>query len=469
MSDELLFSTPEHFNPRAPWRDIAQIVTGGGLLSVPETVTKTLFNDEYGIPTDSYLYDAVKHGETRTGGNIAFHLATGLATLAVIAERGLDSTIFPGTGTRSNLWVLIVGPSASAKKTTCMELQTVPLASISPELVISKPGSSQGLTKMLAQRPVCLLTMPEFGDFLAASSKEVGSGFYGQVKEALTKWFDGGSESIPYANETLTIVEPRLSIVGCVAPEFLAEHASPRDWSGGFYSRFLVVYADAERDVELPEETADSLATVNRMRSRLSRWLRVGPEGGREFPIHPPVTVDPEARELWKSWSSVIRHRTTQFKDFPAVNSALGRIGLHTGKVAQLLAMNAGKCENGPWSLGARELACAIRFMDFVHLASAVPLIESCGDSFVTRQKARVMQMLQTKEPRTVGEFSEVLGSLKGTIVPVLDTLIAEGKVYSRTRDGELLYFIKRKQAVVDESVPASVRELMAAMRRQAP
>ena len=463
------YSTDDAFNPQAPWRDMAQIVVGEGLTSVPESVTRMLLNDEWGIPTDSYLADVIQFGESRTEGNILFHLMSGLATLAVVAERGLDSTIFPGTSTLSNLWVLLVGPSATSKKTTCMTLQTKPLSAIAPTLVLSKPGSAQGLTKHLAAKPVCLMVLPEFGDFLAATSKDAGSSFYGQVKESLVKWFDGESESIPYSQETITVVDPRLSLLAATAPAFLSDHTSPRDWEGGLYSRFVVVYTNAERVVDIPDGSDEALAVSNRARRRVERWLRTGPEGGREFPMHPAVTMDPEAQEVWRAWVRILKHRQEMFSEYPAINSAMGRVTLHTAKMSLLLSMNAGLCEGGPWSLRARELALAIRITDRCHLASVVPVIESAQDSIVKRMKAQIIQMLQRKETRSLGEFTEVMGQLKGTLTPVLDTLVGEGKILCRTRDGELLYSLRKKTLDPAEGLPEAAVALARLMREGTP
>ena len=174
-----------------------------------------------------------------------------LPILAVASGRRLDSPLFAGGETLGNLWCLLVGQSATARKTTCLNLITAQLAQVAPTLVCGKPGSGPGLLKRLAAHPITLMELGEMGDFLAATASNNGVSFYSQVKESCTKFFDGKSEETPYSKEVIHVRDPRFSIVAACAPPFLADHTVKRDWEGGFYSRFLMICTDSERNVKI--------------------------------------------------------------------------------------------------------------------------------------------------------------------------------------------------------------------------
>lgn len=461
QSDVLIgCSTDSHYDPHNPWTDSSRLVAGAPLTGFPEVLVEQLLGD-HGIPADSYLASALDYQKSRTGAHLILGLGTGLGILAAIAGAQLDCGIFPGGSTLGNLWVMLAGSSAKAKKTTAIDIQQRIAASHFPSLFSGKPGSSQGLLRALAENPNHCMVLPELGDFLAAAARP--GTFYAEVKESLLKWFDGTTESVAYAKEKLTIREPRLSMIGGVAPSLLLRHASPTDWDGGFYSRWLVFYAGVrERDVDLP---VPDLKAFRRMDDLLIRWAE------RQEGVDTPKVrqyacagLTPEAARLWKTWMGLQRSYEEKFTDNEAINSALGRVTLHTSKVALLLSMNAGESEQPDWLLQARELATAIRIVDRFHVTSVLPLIESCRPSRTAQLKSECMTIMGRRAEVTLGELTHATGELAPAIRQVMDTLAHEGLVISRAVADTFVYTRPRKQVEL-AALPEDVRKIIAGMR----
>jgi hypothetical protein len=199
-----------------------------------------------------------------------YHIASGLAVLAVACGSKVswhdhgDSEVWP------NLYMLVVG-TTGVGKTTSTNIGVNLLRRSIPDSVISDEFTPEALVRELAQNPSSLLYVEEFGTLLAAT----GKAYNADIKPMLTKLYDnresfkravvskdsGGSQYIP---------RPALSMLAGSTVDWLVQHLQEADFRSGFMPRVLLFPQD-DTDLE-PEPEVSMYGTRD---ERLYQALRL--------------------------------------------------------------------------------------------------------------------------------------------------------------------------------------------------
>lgn len=394
----------------APWGAMTDPITEDRVRSVVEAW----------YPAGSIVRSGLALHESSTEGHLLYAWGAAMGVTAALVGHSLgDGGLFPGTGVLGNLWVLLVGPQARSRKTTSLQIAVEPAVGTAPERLIDRPGSVEALLEALEASPVRCLYLPELGDYLAA----VKRGRLAGLNELLVKLFDGKNEKIAYVRRTITLNQPRLSLLGAVTPAYLAAHTTPQDWRGGFFSRMLVLAAIPERRLRRPDRNPALFTAYCASVATLNGLSATG--------MAPPVGFTPEAEQLWADWHDELDARLARWTHHEALAGILGRASLQTAKLTMLnAAVHAAVHPIGsaPWRISYAHLAPAVALVD-LHLRSAVESACLAHESPDARDKAAVLRALSAPPaaPLTVGEVCKQTGLLLNRTWAILDTLRHQG------------------------------------------
>lgn len=194
-------------------------------------------------------------------------------------------------GVHPNLFLLLVAGSSRDRKSFCVaDLGMTLIRSVEPKRVGPEDFSPEGLISTLLpidgkRRRAMVVPQPEFGEYLARSSRQYAS----NTSSTLCKLYDG--QTFDYKRSKggmVTVKDPRVSFFGGVAFGMLAKYGDPTDWATGFYARFLWVMPSVRRPRSevVPPANLEGFnrcgATLRDLKDRLKasrRALEISKEG----------------------------------------------------------------------------------------------------------------------------------------------------------------------------------------------
>jgi hypothetical protein len=380
---------------------------------------------------DSWLRRYVAYAAERTDAPIAFHLCTGLGVLAANAGHRLQGQ-FTGSKLSTNLWVMVVGSSGDARKTTALRIGTNLLKSVQPESIGEPPGSEEGLVDQLADQENQLIIYGEFGQFLEKSQ----IGYLSALKTRYTQVYDGDPVGRMLAKKRKSHCEnPRLSMLAGTTLEFLETFTTTVDWQAGFLNRFFIVVAARERNLITPtEDPAEQSALEDRLRE-----LQLGPLGRYGG-------FTPQAVQLWEKWNGLREIAMSRPEEFvPALTQGLlSRQPTLLLKIAMLLAYDTDSCRAENWKLSEDNIRSAAHIVK-IQAQSAAFLAKHVSESSDRRDRRTVLNCLNGVAV-SMGDLIKRSRIQKRKLYPVLDSLVEEGTL-SRESDTSGVRYRKLDQA----------------------
>ena len=212
-------------------------------------------------------YVLFAHNERPNGSPLAFHLGTALTVLSVCVA---PSASF--VGTNPNLYTMLLGDAGLDQKTRALSLGLKVLrGAVQDNRILVSPGSYEGLLDALAKTPQALVAEGELSRFLVQAKN---GGFLGALKKGYTDLYDGHDAGRVTAKNTVRVQQPRLSIIGAIAPQPFEEHIEQSDFTDGFLSRWMIMYAHREKSFCVTEEKS-----VKHLSDSLARRLALCPPG----------------------------------------------------------------------------------------------------------------------------------------------------------------------------------------------
>ncbi len=252
------------------------------------------------VPTRGLCRDYLRYCTRQTDAPAEFHLAAFLAALGTLVPPDLGIW-HGGNWLYAHFWALVVGASGASRKSSAIDIATDILRAAAVERVADSPGSVEGLLEGLQEQSQQLIAYSEMGEFLARTSR---ADHMRPLREEYTKLYDGRSSGERLSKRSRPILNPRLALLGGVAPAFLEENTGSVDWSGGFLSRFCFLYGVRDRFIARadPDDAA---------RTDLVRRLTAVKASG----VGALVGLSPEAHARWEVWSRDIDRRAATVRD----------------------------------------------------------------------------------------------------------------------------------------------------------
>lgn len=191
------------------------------------------------MPDQGWLADYLRAVTPLTDAPVEFHLASGLCALSAAVGNRLYTESW-GQNVFPNLWVVIVAPSSFWRKSTSINQAEALLRLAAPTRVYPSDFSREKLIKLLAEEPAGMLSVKEFGGFLASMSRDYNAG----TKETLTELYDGPDlYTRALQSGVIEIRRPALTMLGATTLDWLEGKITEGDLQGGFLARYLFVTA----------------------------------------------------------------------------------------------------------------------------------------------------------------------------------------------------------------------------------
>ena len=378
--------------------------------------------DALPLPANTFLANYIRYASACTDAHKAYHVVCGLGALAQTVN--VDYSFPFGSPMFSHVYGLCIGKSTESRKSAGIGIATKLVEDAVPGALGEVPGSKENLIDALRMQPRQLIAYGEFGSFLASAER----GYMMPLKTTYTEAWDGASIGrglVRKSKEQTEAKNPRLSLLCGSTLDFLERHTEPADWTGGFMSRFLVMYPDRERTWARPpgaqpgtrEALVKQLAEYNASSTFEIGVTKWGPCQG--------FTRDADI--MWTEWYHALGRRASE-SNANEVAGGIARTHAHALKVAMLLAWDAGIPRHGqPWYLPDWILRPALMIAD-LHIRSLLRVGENLAASKDMRDRQTVFAAIEAV-PKLLGPIIRKSKLLKRRTVEIIETLIEEGVV----------------------------------------
>lgn len=216
-----------------PVQPISQPPPGAGLGD--DKVLLEAFENEGGF-LESYIKDRSKATD-------APHGFQAIVALALVGAAAGNRYWWYAWARRNyaNQNYLILGPSATVRKTTTINQGLDILEEAIPEALLPTLFSRESFEDALQSNPAGILVFSEFSEFLRRAKKK--DYLAGQI-ELLTDLYDNPAKrTIKYRSRSFTIENPAPSILAASTLDWLEDAVDVGDLRGGFLVRFLPAIA----------------------------------------------------------------------------------------------------------------------------------------------------------------------------------------------------------------------------------
>ena len=377
------------------------------------------------LPQEScFLTNYVGFCMERTAAHLGFHVGVGLTLLSQAVPPTL--TLPFSSPLAGHLFVMLVGSSSKAYKTSAINQGLRILNEVAPDMILETPGSREALIDAVRARPHGAIIYPEFGDFLSSS---YGDRSYARaMKTAFTSIYDAtplGRSLVKKKGDgkldaPKPALDPRLSILAGVATPFLESYTEGPDWSGGFLGRFFTIYADPERKFsgEPLDDPEGREAIVNRYRElhylHGSRMIRPGR----------CLWLSEAGAARWHAFNEDMEKRRQNAH--ASVDAACSRAVAMAAKIALLLSWDLGHARTGqPWKVPTELVESAIRLAT-LHLESVALLADRIVTGKDMQDRRTVLDAVPPGRVVRLGDVLRKAQMLKRRCLEILDTLVEE-------------------------------------------
>jgi hypothetical protein len=304
-----------------------------------------------------------------------FIFATALTCFGAIASGHL--TLKVGMDSDTRLFTVLLGKSASAKKSSAMA-RTIgffqKLNSPISWIVNYGVGSAEGLAKEFTTHNRILLAYDELRSF-TDKTKVQASVLLPMIASLFEKYSWDNTTKIG----AVSVRNARLSLVGCCTTETYEHLWTSEAIAIGMLNRLFVVDADARPKVAWP--SPPDQAVLEGLRGRIQQQL-----------ARLPITFDitPEAKHLWEEW----------YRNLPASEHAkrLDTIGL---RLMPVLALTMDKR-----TIDSDVMERVTAMMDYeLNLRTLTDPIDA--DDRIARMEEKIRRNLKAKDPLTKRELRQ--------------------------------------------------------------
>jgi len=194
----------------------------------------------------SWLEDYETWAGKATDAPQIFHRWAAYMTAASVMGRRLGFK-FGAFDVYPNLYVLLLAPSSSFRKTTVLNLSKRVASATGMSASLSCDGSPEGFIEDLKDHPHGTLYLSEMASLLVAFEREYSSA----LKPLLTDLYDCPDEyRRRLRREEVNVLKPCLSIFGASVLDWILDRMRGEQFTGGFLARFVMVAANRKERTE---------------------------------------------------------------------------------------------------------------------------------------------------------------------------------------------------------------------------
>jgi Protein of unknown function (DUF3987) len=367
------------------------------------------------LPDSGWLADYLRAVTPLTDAPVEFHLASGLAALSAAVGNHLFAVHW-GQNVFPHLWTVLVAPSSFWRKSTSINQAEGLLREAAPDAVYPSDFSREKLLRILAKDPAGLLTLREFGGFLAT----LGRDYMGGMKENLTELYDGPDlfkRSLQSGD--IEVRRPAITVLGATTLDWLEGRITEGDLQGGFLARFLFVTAREKASAKGLTGGMDGLVRM-RLRDAL-RYVHNGPVA--------EIVYDPDAKELLDDWMQGWEAEVTGTSHRADLSGFAVRLQTYAVKLAIVYRLSAVAFEDDAPAhrIDAGAVTQAIAYCRVLWANVAALIDEKIA---ITKEAKELRRLLGIVGAGTTRSQALKLSKLKARdFDQYLDTLVQSGQV----------------------------------------
>jgi hypothetical protein len=322
---------------------------------------------------------------------------------------------FGGDRIYPNLWVVLLGPSSTFRKTTTVKQVRRTLGRLTEGdphgMLFPDEFSKEALIARLSERAQGLLTYSEFSGALAAMSRDYMSG----TKELLADLYDSPPKyQRTVGNRTATAQNVCIGILAASQTDWLLEKLKETDIRGGFMARMLFVPAFYKRRfLALPPEPDTQVG--NKLIQRLRQHQQ----------LEDAMAMPPSVRDRYAAWLEAHERELDSLPRAGQLGPFWSRMGIITLKVAMIVTVTT----TGQLVMTDEAIESAITFTAFTKRALGRLFDEEMAFTPDMRNRQKVLQTIRRHPGIAFRDVLRNCGLLKRNLDPVVETLIAEGLV----------------------------------------
>ena len=400
------------------------------------------------LPPRGFTRDFVHTAVQTSEGHAVFHVHCALALLSAICPTHLAITTF-NANVHPTLFAFLVGdPGRSRKSHSITRVQRI-LTAVASDRLGPNPGSPEAFMDHLTAKQHQLVVYSELGVFFSQTQ----NGYMAPLKTIYMAGFDGTPlERVTVRKKGIgqasSQKDPRLSILGGIAPALLERHGDELDWRTGFLSRVLFAYESPtceygpdEAHVIVDEES------IQRQAQKLYESATLAGIGQPKPAIGFTSDIKPFARTF--------HEEITKYSFSEQKSGIAARSYTLFAKVALLYAWELGYASyEKPWLIPAEA---AIPAMNVVrrHLVAARKLSQNLCFTLEERELTKVFNAVGI-EPTPLHMILERAFMTKRKTQQYLETLVGMRWINREDLPGVDLTYSKRKGVEVS---PDQLRE----------
>jgi hypothetical protein len=346
----------------------------------------------------------------------SFHIWVGLGTIAGALRRrvSLHAKYFD---VLSNLYIVLVAPAGTARKTTALKIGQGLLKEVPGVHFTTKASSPAALIKQFSDLP------EKEHQSLTAYSYELGTFFSSNSAEMVdltTDLYDGNPDwdKQTIARSVEKIPRPWFNFMAATTPQWLGDYLSPTAVEGGFVSRTVFIYEDQRRlSNPFPEESDEHRRLK---RALINDLIHISTLNG-EFSF----TV--AGREYYRAWymdqsrfPSISDERTAGYFE---------RKHIHVLKVAMALSAS----ERDDLTIDERDLRMALTLLGSVE-PGMKRSFASVGKNLFATDMERMLGQIKSKGPDGMSKAELVAANYHALGKQQMDELIGTLNEMGRIR-----------------------------------
>jgi hypothetical protein len=325
---------------------------------------------------------------------------------------------FGGDRIYPNIWQIILGPSSTYRKSTCVKQVRRTLARLSEGqpngLLFPDEFSKEALVTRLSEHPQGLLTYSEFSGALAAFNRDYMSG----IKELLADLYDSPPKyERLVGTKTITATNVCISMLAASQTDWLLQKLSETDIRGGYMARMTLWPAFYKRRfLAIPPEPDPKVG--NELIRRLNAIRK----------IDGVITLPTSVRERYAAWLERHERELDSLPGAGQLSPFWSRMSITTLKMAIILHV----ASVGTLLMDEDALESAIGLTEFLKLSLAHLFNEELAFTPDMKNRQRVLQAIRRRPGQPFREISRACSLLKRNLQPVIETLRAEELIVVR-------------------------------------
>ncbi len=387
------------------------------------------------VPPGTWIDRFVRMVEERTDAPVGFAVGAAYAAASLLVHP--DMHIQYGAPVHGQQFVCLIGASGDSRKTVVVGYGRRVVSAWDSSMVLPEPESEGGLAESMRDQPQALLPLPEMGAFLTGTKK--GSHKDG-LRSRLTALWDGDPFGRRTVKDPFEIEAPRLSVLGGVAPSFLEETMTAHDFDGGFLNRFLIIYADRERDFPIPPmlDAVDLHKEWGALQAQAMTWS-------------PCIGWTDDGEAFFKDWKA---YCTRRWGGNPRMLGFIARTAPLVLKAAMALSIVMGVSTQGKgWELDSDVLEYAC-WLGKMHLQSVETLLAGLSMGTFSRLRREILTIVLHR--KSGATLAQILAGLAAggearklrDVEDVLKTLCAEDTLEVNAMTGKKTRYVRYTEEV---------------------